>query len=71
MQLKQFFEKISICIITRDSGFILHGTWISGSSLILVAYDGKRGYRERTGKTCIFLFQFYVQPKYTKSIGSK
>lgn len=71
MQLKQFFEKISICIITRIRIYSVVNLdfWIIS---ILVAYDGKRGYRDRTGKTCIFsYFSFtYNQNKGKASVPS-
>ena len=50
-KLKQFFEKISL---HNHQGFGIYSArnldfWIIS---ILVACDGKRGYRDRTGKTC-------------------
>lgn len=65
MQLKQFFEKISICIITRDSGFILHGTWISGSSLFWLRTMGKEDIERELARLVSSYFSF----TYNQNIG--
>ena len=46
MKLKQFFEKISL---HNHQGF---GIYSARNLDFRIAYDGKRGNRERTGKTC-------------------